>query len=285
MELWITLAECLYEDKETSLSYAKQVLLFIPQYCNATWKTAVNILRTGILCLNLKCEDEANICLELLDSMRSKDKEYEQLRGENASDFTMDMNHIPLICYCALKGRMFFFKDEFDQAIPYSIVSHFLLLDCVFGRYYRKGMTEEAEDIDEVSTDEQLTPIDIFSAMELRTYTVCWNLLLLLCQNSVKVGNNEPSDLISEIIEDYCFERKDYIHAVRNIDAFDGLDPSDFSKEGIITAYEQEAEQYRQAGDEQKADFYAERADIIRQNFDNRRNIIADLLYPDTISE
>ena len=264
VELWITLAECLYEDKETSLSYAKQVLLFIPQYCNATWKTAVNILRTGILCLNLKCEDEANICLELLDSMRSKDKEYEQLRGENASDFTMDMNHIPLICYCALKGRMFFFKDEFDQAIPYSIVSHFLLLDCVFGRYYRKGMTEEAEDIDEVSTDEQLTPIDIFSAMELRTYTVCWNLLLLLCQNSVKVGNNEPSDLISEIIEDYCFERKDYIHAVRNIDAFDGLDPSDFSKEGIITAYEQEAEQYRQAGDEQKADFYAERADIIR---------------------
>ena len=54
VELWITLAECLYEDKETSLSYAKQALLFIPQYCNATWKTAVNILRTGILCLNLK---------------------------------------------------------------------------------------------------------------------------------------------------------------------------------------------------------------------------------------
>jgi len=285
VELWITLAECLYEDKETSLSYAKQVLLFIPQYCNATWKTAVNILRTGILCLNLKCEDEANICLELLDSMRSKDKEYEQLRGENASDFTMDMNHIPLICYCALKSCMFFFKDEFDQAIPYSIVSNFLFSDCVFGRYYRKGMTEEAEDIDEVSTDEQLTPIDIFSAMELRTYAVCWDLLLLLCQNSVKVGNNEPSDLISEIIEDYCFERKDYIHAVRNIDAFDGLDPSDFSKEGIITAYEQEAEQYRQAGDEQKADFYAERADIIRKDFDNRRNMIADLLYPDTISE
>ena len=180
---------------------------------------------------------------------------------------------------------MFFLKDEFDQAIPYSIVSNFLLSDCVFGRYYRKGMTEEAEDIDEVSTDEQLTPIDIFSAMELRTYAVCRDLLLLLCQNSVKVGNNEPSDLISEMIEDYCFERKDYIHAVRNIDSFEGLDPSDFSKEGIITAYEQEAEQYRQAGDEQKADFYAERADIIRQNFDNRRNIIADLLYPKTISE
>ena len=288
VELWITLADCLYyEDKETSLSYAKLALLFIPQYCNATWKTAVNILRTGILCLNLKCEDEANICLELLDSMRSKDKEYEQLRGENASDFMMDMNHIPLICYCALKGSMFFFKDEFDQAIPYSIVSDFLLSDCVFGRYYRKGMTEEAEDIDEVSTDEQLTPIDIFSAMELRTYAVCSasDLLLLLRQNSVKVGDNEPSDLISEIIEDYCFERKDYIHAVQNIDAFDGLDPSDFSKEGIITAYEQEAEQYRQAGDEQKANFYAERADIIRKDFDNRRNMIADLLYPDTISE
>lgn len=269
VELWITLAECLYEDKETSLSYAKQALLFIPQYCNATWKTAVNILRTGILCLNLKCEDEANICLELLDSMRSKDKEYEQLRGENASDFTMDMNHIPLICYCALKGSMFFFKDEFDQAIPYSIVSNFLLSDCVFGRYYRKGMTEEAEDIDEVSTDEQLTPIDLFSAMELRTYAVCWDLLLLLCQN----------------IEDYCFERKDYIHAVRNIDTFNGLDPSAFSKEGIITAYEQEAEQYRQSEDEQKANFYAERADIIRKDFDNRRNMIADLLYPDTISE
>ena len=80
-------------------------------------------------------------------------------------------------------------------------------------------------------------------------------------------------------------QRKDYIHAVQNIDTFDGLDPSAFSKEGIITAYEQEAEQYRQAGDEQKANFYAERADIIRKDFDNRRNMIADLLYPDTISE